>query len=571
MFSKAKDKTKQVSIKLRAKVATTKLATMATAQTVSLTKIPMANAQGIVIPPPEKLPGLYSAGRPPTANNKSKAKKSLRFDETVAAPDPLTPTAPPLPEEEQQDDLEIIEHDAATQTVQGAMAVITSATDTGVVSTSDITSTDQTDTPEEELSTIIETPDRAARPPKKTRKYRRVFLPKSAKGKQFRPRSPISNTALYPVVRYSNATQFDEAAFELNDLVEYFNSNSIAPFLYDEELGCFLADYRQRNCKSLPFLKFAVERMFEQYCLQTGQNVNKNTADEEDNGEWIDIDDDTDDEISFPIRTQQVPAAHVVPTGTELPPLPPRQQDEYPDQLDEQLANELDEPQMLNDSIYVSADEGDYDRQIEYNDYNGEQQDIYYTPMASMPMTDNGLYDNTQQQSADRLDGFSQSHAVWSQGIDVVENVEEDSYQVGETDPDDGYATEVGTQFHTPDQTPQVAPALYNNATSTYQAAPDEFMGQFDDIDELAYPTVTKAKAKIVTPNVNRVLAHTVLVHDQPKPVYQAPLVVHRVHEALGGYSTPKKDLPPAQMAGHRSKSQAPTITPNGKYNKYFS
>ena len=265
----------------------------------------------------------------------------MRFEETTVVPDPLTPTAPPLPEEGLQDDEEIIEHDTATQTVQGATANIASAADTEVVSTSDITSTDQTDTPEEELSTIIETPNRAARPPKKTRKYRRVYLPKSAKGKQFRPRSPISNTALYPVVRYSNATQFEAAATELNDLVKYFNSNSIAPFLYDEELGCFLADYRQHACKRLPFLKFAVERMFEQYCLQAGQNVNRNTADEEENGEWIDIDDDTDDEISFPIRTQQVPAAHIAPSGTELPPLPTRQQDEYPDQLDEQLANEL--------------------------------------------------------------------------------------------------------------------------------------------------------------------------------------------------------------------------------------
>ena len=292
-------------------------------------------------------------------------------------------------------------------------------------------------------------------------------------------------------------------------------------------------------------MKFAVERMFEQYCLQAGPNVNRNTADEQENGEWIDIDDDTDDEISFPIHTQQVPAAHIAPTGTEPPSLPTRQQDEYPDRLDEQLANELNESQTLNDSIYVSADEGDYDRQIENNDYTGEQQDIYYTPMAAMPTTDNGLYDNIQQQNSDRLDGHSQSHVVWSQGVDVTGDIEEDSHQVEETDPDDGYATEVGTQLHTHLQTPKALPAFYNNATCTYKTAPDEFMGQFDDIDELAYPTMNKAKAKIVSPDANRVLARTVLVHEQPQPVYQAPLIVHRVQEALGGYSTPKKGLPP--------------------------
>ena len=74
MFSKAKDKTKQVNIKLRAKVAATKPAIMATARTVSLTNIPMANAQGVVAPPPEKLPGLYTAGRPPRLTIKLRLK-----------------------------------------------------------------------------------------------------------------------------------------------------------------------------------------------------------------------------------------------------------------------------------------------------------------------------------------------------------------------------------------------------------------------------------------------------------------------------------------------------------------
>ena len=80
MFSRAKDKTKQATIKLRAKVATTKTATMANAHTVSLTNIPMANAHGVVAPLPEKIPGLYTAGRAPQTNNKNTAKKSLRFE-----------------------------------------------------------------------------------------------------------------------------------------------------------------------------------------------------------------------------------------------------------------------------------------------------------------------------------------------------------------------------------------------------------------------------------------------------------------------------------------------------------
>ena len=102
MFSRAKDKTKQVTIKLRAKVATTKTATMANAHTVLLMNIPMANAHGVVAPPPEKIPGLYMAGRAPQTTKTSTAKKSLRFEENKDIPDPLTPTAPPIGEETAQ-------------------------------------------------------------------------------------------------------------------------------------------------------------------------------------------------------------------------------------------------------------------------------------------------------------------------------------------------------------------------------------------------------------------------------------------------------------------------------------
>ena len=68
---------------------------------------------------------------------------------------------------------------------------------------------------------------------------------------------------------------------------------------------------------------------------------------------------------------------------------------------------------------------------------------------------------------------------------------------------------------------------------------------KFDDIDEIAYSTASNARSQVVSPKANRILARTVLVHEQPQQVYQAPLIVHRVHEALKGNSTPKKDLPP--------------------------
>ena len=249
MFSRAKDKTKQVTIKLRAKVATTKTATMANAHTVSLTNIPMANAHGVVAPPPEKIPGLYTTGWAPQTTKTSTAKKSLRFEENKDIPDPLTPTAPPIREEMAQSGDEIIECDTATQTATVTEVTTADSTDTDPVVTSDLTSTDPTDSQEEELSTIIETPSHTTRHPKKTRKFRSVYLTKSTKGKQFRPRSPISNTAAYPVVRYLYAAQFKAVAKELNTLVKFFNLNTITPFLFDEELQFFLADYRQQQCE----------------------------------------------------------------------------------------------------------------------------------------------------------------------------------------------------------------------------------------------------------------------------------------------------------------------------------
>ena len=543
MFSRAKDKTKQVTIKLRAKVATTKTATMANAHTMLLTNIPMANAHGVVTPPPEKIPGLYMAGRAPQTTKTSMAKKSLRFEENKDIPDPLTPTAPPIGEETAQSGDEIIECNTATQTATVTEVTTADSTDTDPMVTSDLTSTDPTDSQEEELSTIIETPSHTTRHPKKTRKFHSVYLTKSTKGKQFRPRSPISNTAAYPVIRYLHAAQFKAVAKELNTLVKFFNLNTITPFLFDEELQFFLADYRQQQCKKMPFLKFAMEHMFKKYCLQVSPNVNRN-PDEAEEGEWVDIDDDSDDEISFPTRPTQVPITQPVPTGTEQSSIT-RQQEEYLDDREEQADDAFNDPGLLNESIYVSADEGDYNDQVAYDDYNETTQEIYYTPLDAISNTDTGLYYNTQEQNIDSVEGDSQSHVVWSQNADNRIVNEEDSRQTEEAYPDDGYATEIGTQHSTQQQVTELPPSSYNTATYTYRIAQDEFMGQFDDIDEIAYATASQILPQVVRPKVNTVIPRTVLVHERPQQVYQEPLIVHQVHEAMGGTSSPKKAFPP--------------------------
>ena len=554
MFSRAKDKMKQATIKLRTKVTATKTATMANAHTVSLTNIPMANAHGVVAPPTEKIPGLYTAGHAPQTNNKKTAKKSLRIEENKNIPDPLMPTALPMGDETVQSEDEITECDTATQTVTVTGVTATKPIDTDPVSMSDFTSTDPTDSPEEELATIMETPTHTTRPPKKTRKLRSVYLTKSTKGKQFRPRSPISNTAAYPIVRYSHAAQFKAVAKELNTLVQFFNLNTITPFLYDEELQFFLADYRQQQCKKLPFLKFAMEHMFKKYCLQVSPNVNRNPHEEEEDaeeGEWVDIDDDSDDEISFPTRPIQVPTTQTVPTGTEQSPTT-RQQDEYLDDREEYTADAFNDADtfndtgILNESIYVSADEGDYKNQVVYDGYNETTQEIYYTPGAEAPNTDTGLYYNTHQQNVASVEGDSQSHVDWSQNVDNRVVTDEGSQKIEEAYPDDGYATEIGTQHTKQQQRTELVPSTYNTTTYTYRIAQDEFMGQFDDIDEIAYAMASQIPPQVVSPKINPVIPRTVLVHERPQQVYQEPLIVHQVHKVLGGTSSPKKAfLPP--------------------------
>ena len=537
MFSKARDKTKQATLKLRAKVTPTKTTMMADAQTVSLTSIPMVDANGVVAPPPEKLPSLYTAGRA-TQPTKKSAPKDI--------PDLLTPTAPPIGDEEALNKDKITKCDTAT--VTATETTTAESPDMDPVSTSDVTTTDQTESQEEGASANIGAYTGRARPPKKTRKFRSVYLTKTTKVKQFRPCSPISNSAAYPVVRYQHAAQFKAVAKELNTLVQFFNLKTIAPFLYDEELQFFLADYRQQQCKRLPFLKFAMEHMFEKYCLQASLNVNRTldeTNEDEEEGEWVDIDDDSDDEISFPIHNTQVSVTQSDPPSTEQWPQTTRQQDEYLDDQEEQVADLQNDIAVLNESIYLSADDGEYDDQVDDGSYYEDTQEQYYTPGASAPNTDTGLYYNLQQQNVASNNGDCQSHAHWSQNVVSNDGKDVDSQGFEETYPDTGYASEISTQNPTQQQLTEVVPIPNNTTTYTHRVAQDEFMGHFDDIDEIAYTSAKQVSPQIVRPKTSMAQPRTVLIHERLQQVYQQPLTVHQVHGIVRGNTSPKKVFPP--------------------------
>ena len=221
--------------------------------------------------------------------------------------------------------------------------------------------------------------------------------------------------------------------------------------MYDAELQFFVADYRQRPCQELPFLRFALEHMFERHCLQVRPNVNRPNPQEDDKGEWVDIDDDSDDEISFPnVRTQvtsQVPTAN----DTELPNQTTRQQEEYQDQRDDQQQQMIDtDINWLNKSLYLSAEEGDYDEYEEYDSFQEGMQEQFYTPYQYPPITDGSL-DYTVQTYSNlaRSNQAVGSHAVEAHSVQDSQNTDNIHKANEATYPDAGYETEIGSDTRT--------------------------------------------------------------------------------------------------------------------------
>ena len=131
--------------------------------------------------------------------------------------------------------------------------------------------------------------------------------------------------------------------------------------MYDPELQFFLADYRRIKCNGMPFLCYAVNHIFETYYDANGaQDANTPINQQTEDGEWVDIDDNSDDEVQFQIphrRTQLIGD-----TLNDTLPLDPttRQVDEYQDQMgDFPTTDEVEIIDPLNVMQYFSADEDD--------------------------------------------------------------------------------------------------------------------------------------------------------------------------------------------------------------------
>ena len=175
----------------------------------------MADPHGVVAPPKSGIPGLYATGKAPKLATQSKAKKALRFEDSQDNPTPLMPTAPPASAIEDKEE-EITEHDTATQTTNEEETEPLAIANDPSVQTSTTETTDHSESQEEEKPKKTGTLIGHGRPPKRTKKFHHIYLTRSTKGKQFRPCSPISNQAAYPIVRYQHAGQFKTAASELN-------------------------------------------------------------------------------------------------------------------------------------------------------------------------------------------------------------------------------------------------------------------------------------------------------------------------------------------------------------------
>ena len=222
--------------------------------------------------------------------------------------------------------------------------------------------------------------------------------------------------------------------------------------------------------------------MFERYRLQTSPNVNRPTDDEMVEGEWVDIDDDSDNEVTFPNARTQIDLEEwdledTLPLNEST-----RQQDEYPDDEPDLYGEIYNQAEGLNESVYISADEGDYDDYEGYNRYQHEAQEQHYNTSYTQALdTNSGLYYTPQTHIGSTLEVLD-SHAVVSNSGESSQ----DEVRMRLASVDTGYETEVGPQNIVTQNTTAQA-ILHHPGSYVYGPVQDEFMGQFDDIDEIAY------------------------------------------------------------------------------------
>ena len=145
--------------------------------------------------------------------------------------------------------------------------------------------------------------------------------------------------------------------------------------MYNEELDFFIARFRKMNSVRWPYLRYAVNEMYKKYYQRHGTRPDPPVDDVD--GEWVDVEDDHDDEVTFKVNTD--PSEHVPDNQLDdtLPYVPsPRQQDECQDQQNGPTDNlvyenfayndytdyqTLDPPDQFDDTFYTINDYWDND------------------------------------------------------------------------------------------------------------------------------------------------------------------------------------------------------------------
>ena len=155
---------------------------------------------------------------------------------------------------------------------------------------------------------------------------------------------------------------FSDVVTQLNELVRFFNMNTIGPFMYDEELEFFIARFRQVNSARWPYLRYAIRYMYEKHYLCDRTTPNQP---EDGDSKWVNIEDDSAGEIEANTVSEEV-----VPNDQLDDTLPynpsPRQQDE---------CQELQYPQVDNPTVDNWTD---YDNYLTY-DPSDQFDDTFYT------------------------------------------------------------------------------------------------------------------------------------------------------------------------------------------------
>ena len=105
----------------------------------------------------------------------------------------------------------------------------------------------------------------------------------------------------YQIIRFLADSHFQDIATQLNGLVRFFDSNTIGPLMYNEELEFFIVKFRKTNSMRWPYLRYAVNDMYKKYYRRHRMQPNQPVEDPD--GEWVDIEDDYDDEITFKVNT----------------------------------------------------------------------------------------------------------------------------------------------------------------------------------------------------------------------------------------------------------------------------